>query len=142
MSTRNLLVVESPAKCKTIQKYLSKLEGSWVVLASYGHVRDLPRKPDAIDTEHDFQTTYQLSENKRMHVDRIVSEAKKADNIYLATDLDREGEAISWHVSEILKQRGAWKGKTVRRAVFSEITPKAVREAVENPRELSMDMVA
>ncbi|HTM28675.1 MAG TPA: DNA topoisomerase I [Rhodanobacter sp.] len=135
---KNLLIVESPAKAKTINKYLGD---DFYVLASYGHVRDLRPKEGAVDTEHDFAMDYQLIERNEKHVDAIAKAAKAAENIYLATDLDREGEAISWHVREILQERGLLKGKQVYRVVFSEITPKAIKAAVANPRGLSYDLV-
>jgi 5S rRNA maturation endonuclease (ribonuclease M5) len=135
---KNLLIVESPAKAKTINKYLGK---DFQVLASYGHVRDLKPKEGAVDTEHDFAMKYEVIERNEKHVDAIAKAAKLADDIYLATDLDREGEAISWHISEILKERGMTKGKQMHRVVFSEITPKAIKAAVAAPRELSHDMV-
>ncbi|MEO7073248.1 MAG: DNA topoisomerase I [Rhodanobacter sp.] len=135
---KNLLIVESPAKAKTINKYLGS---DFYVLASYGHVRDLKPKEGAVDTEHGFAMAYQLIERNEKHVDAIAKAAKAAQNIYLATDLDREGEAISWHISEILKERGLLEGKQVHRVVFSEITPKAIKAAVANPRGLSYDLV-
>ncbi|HET7299187.1 MAG TPA: DNA topoisomerase I [Oleiagrimonas sp.] len=135
---KNLLIVESPAKAKTINKYLGK---DFQVLASYGHVRDLRPKEGAVDTEHGFAMTYELIERNTRHVNDIAKAAKAADSIYLATDLDREGEAISWHVSEILKDKGLLDGKNVHRVVFSEITPRAIKAAVANPRELSLDLV-
>ncbi len=135
---KNLLIVESPAKSKTIEKYLGK---DYKVLASYGHIRDLLAKTGAIDTENNFEMTYVEVDRNKKHIDAIVREAKKADNIYLATDLDREGEAISWHVLEILKERNIIKDKNVYRVVFSEITKNAIKEAVANPRELSTDLV-
>ena len=135
---KNLLIVESPAKAKTINKYLGD---DFYVLASYGHVRDLKPKEGAVDTEHDFAMAYQLIERNEKHVDAIAKAAKVAQNIYLATDLDREGEAISWHVKEILQERGLLEGKQVYRVVFSEITPKAIKAAVANPRGLSYDLV-
>jgi DNA topoisomerase-1 len=135
---KNLLIVESPAKAKTINKYLGS---DFNVLASYGHVRDLKPKEGAVDTEHGFAMAYQLIERNEKHVDAIAKAAKAAQNIYLATDLDREGEAISWHISEILKERGLLEGKQVHRVVFSEITPKAIKAAVANPRGLSYDLV-
>ncbi|MGH8232937.1 MAG: DNA topoisomerase I [Rhodanobacteraceae bacterium] len=135
---KNLLIVESPAKAKTINKYLG---ADFKVLASYGHVRDLVPKEGAVDTEHDFAMDYALIEKNIRHVDDIAKAAKLADSIYLATDLDREGEAISWHISEILKERGLLKGKTTHRVVFSEITPRAIKEAVAHPRGLSHDLV-
>jgi len=135
---KNLLIVESPAKAKTINKYLGK---DFVVLASYGHVRDLRPKEGAVDPDHDFAMQYELIEKNEKHVDAIAKAAAKADALYLATDLDREGEAISWHIAEILKQRKLLDGKTVHRVVFSEITPHAIQEAVANPRQLSYDLV-
>jgi DNA topoisomerase-1 len=135
---KNLLIVESPAKAKTINKYLGK---DFQVLASYGHVRDLRPKEGAVDPEHGFAMAYEVIDRNEKHVDAIAKAAKLADDIYLATDLDREGEAISWHISEILKERGLTEGKTLHRVVFSEITPKAIKAAVAQPRELSLDMV-
>jgi len=135
---KNLLIVESPAKAKTINKYLGD---DFKVLASYGHVRDLVPKEGAVDPDHDFKMDYALIEKNVKHVDDIAKAAKVAESIYLATDLDREGEAISWHISEILKQRGLLKGKETHRVVFSEITPRAIKEAVAHPRKLSHDMV-
>jgi DNA topoisomerase I len=135
---KNLLIVESPAKAKTINKYLGK---DFQVLASYGHVRDLKPKEGAVDTEHGFTMAYEVIERNEKHVDAIAKAAKAADDIYLATDLDREGEAISWHISEILKERGLTEGKRMHRVVFSEITPKAIKAAVANPRQLSHDLV-
>ena len=135
---KNLLIVESPAKAKTINKYLGK---DFHVLASYGHVRDLKPKEGAVDPEHGFEMKYEVIERNEKHVDAIAKAAKLADDIYLATDLDREGEAISWHISEILKERGLDKGKRMHRVVFSEITPKAIKAAVAAPRQLSHDLV-
>ena len=135
---KNLLIVESPAKSKTIEKYLGK---DYKVLASYGHIRDLLPKTGAVDTENNFEMTYVEVDRNKKHIDAIVREAKKAETVYLATDLDREGEAISWHVLEILKARKALKDKKVYRVVFSEITESAIKAAVANPRELSTDLV-
>ncbi|KJV35286.1 DNA topoisomerase I [Luteibacter yeojuensis] len=135
---KNLLIVESPAKAKTINKYLG---ADFQVLASYGHVRDLRPKEGAVDPEHGFAMAYEVIDRNEKHVDAIAKAASKASAIYLATDLDREGEAISWHISEILKERGLLEGKNVQRVVFSEITPKAIKEAVANPRKLSHDLV-
>ncbi len=137
MST-NLVIVESPAKAKTIKKYLGK---EFEVLASYGHVRDLVPKEGAVDPKHHFAMKYQLVERNRKHVDAIARAMKKAKSLYLATDPDREGEAISWHLHELLKDLGALKGKDVQRVVFYEITKNAVREAMEHPRGLSVDLV-
>jgi DNA topoisomerase I len=135
---KNLLIVESPAKAKTINKYLGK---DFQVLASYGHVRDLVPKEGAVDPDRDFAMNYDLIEKNEKHVDAIVKAIKQADSLYLATDLDREGEAISWHIAEILRERNLLENKTVHRVVFSEITPKAIKEAVANPRPLSMELV-
>ena len=134
----NLVIVESPAKAKTIKKYLGK---DFEVLASYGHVRDLVPKEGAVDPEHDFQMKYQPIERNDKHVKAISSKLKNADALYLATDPDREGEAISWHLYELLKNRKYLKGKPVHRVVFNEITKKAVQDAIAHPRELSMDLV-
>ena len=135
---KNLLIVESPAKAKTINKYLG---ADFQVLASYGHVRDLVPKEGAVDPERGFAMDYALIEKNERHVDAIAKAAKAADTIYLATDLDREGEAISWHISEILRERGLLKDRDVHRVVFSEITPRAIKEAVAHPRKLSHDLV-
>jgi len=134
----NLVIVESPAKAKTIKKYLGK---DFEVLASYGHVRDLVPKEGAVDPKHDFAMKYQPVERNRKHVDAIARALKKAKALYLATDPDREGEAISWHLQELLKEQGALKGKDVQRVVFYEITKNAVREAMEHPRGISVDLV-
>ncbi len=135
---KNLLIVESPAKAKTINKYLGK---DFHVLASYGHVRDLVPKEGAVATDRGFAMNYEVIERNERHVDAIAKAAAKADALYLATDLDREGEAISWHIAEILKARGLLEGRELHRVVFSEITPRAIKEAVANPRALSMDLV-
>jgi len=134
----NLIVVESPAKAKTLKKYLGP---DFEVLASYGHVRDLLPKSGAVDTDHDFAMKYELIDRNIKHVEAIAKALKKADCLYLATDPDREGEAISWHLLEILKSKDLIQDKKVYRVAFYEITKKAVNEAVENPRELSMDLV-
>lgn len=136
--SKNLVIVESPAKCKTIEKYLGK---DFQVLASYGHVRDLIPKEGAVDPEHDFQMKYQLIERNQRHLQDIVKAVKKAETLYLATDPDREGEAISWHVYEHLNEKKALKDKQIRRVVFHEITKKAVTDAIDNPTELSTNLV-
>ena len=136
--SKNLVIVESPAKASTISKYLGK---DFDVLASYGHVRDLVPKEGAVDTEDGFAMKYQLIERNEKHVNAIIRALKKADALYLATDPDREGEAISWHLVELLKERNILKDKAVHRVVFHEITKHAVREAVENPRQISGDLV-
>src|ERR1700742_4069180 len=134
----NLVIVESPAKAKTIKKYLGK---EFEVLASYGHVRDLVPKEGAVDPKHHFAMKYQVVERNQKHVDAISRALKKAKALYLATDPDREGEAISWHLHELLKSQGELKGKDVKRVVFYEITKNSVREAMASPRELSIDLV-
>jgi DNA topoisomerase I len=134
----NLVIVESPAKAKTIKKYLGK---DFDVLASYGHVRDLVPKEGAVDTEHDYAMKYQVLEKNERHVEAIARTLKKSKALYLATDPDREGEAIAWHLKEILDARGDLKGKQVHRVVFYEITRNAIRAAVEEPRGLSLDLV-
>ncbi len=134
----NLVIVESPAKSKTIKKYLGK---EFEVLASYGHVRDLVPKEGAVDTANDFEMKYQVIEKNDRHVQAITKALAKADALYLATDPDREGEAISWHLYELLKKRKKLNNKAVYRVVFNEITKRAVQDAVANPRELSMDLV-
>ncbi len=130
-----LVIVESPSKSKTLKKYLG---ADYDILASYGHVRDLQPKTGAVDTEN-FTMKYQVIERNAKHVEAIVKAAKKADEVLLATDPDREGEAISWHISEILKER---KVKTpMKRVAFYEITESAVQDAVRNPREIASDLV-
>ena len=136
--TTNLVVVESPAKAGTIKRYLGK---DFEVLASYGHIRDLLPKKGAVDTENGFEMKYETIDKNNKHVAAIVKAMKKADALYLATDLDREGEAISWHLAEILKEKKLLKDKKVYRVVFSEITKGAIQAAIKAPRELSMDMV-
>jgi len=110
-------------------------------MASYGHVRDLIPKEGAVDTEHDFEMKYQMIDRNSRHVDAIVKAMKKSDALYLATDPDREGEAISWHLCELLKERRALKDKPVHRVVFNAITKRAVNEAIENPRDLSSQLI-
>ncbi len=136
--SKNLVIVESPAKCKTIEKYLGK---DFQVLASYGHVRDLVPKEGAVDPEHDFAMKYQVIERNLRHLQDISKAIKKAENLYLATDPDREGEAISWHVYEYLKEKKLLKDKPVHRVVFHEITKKAVSEAIAHPTELSTTLI-
>ncbi|MDN5864064.1 MAG: DNA topoisomerase I [Gammaproteobacteria bacterium] len=135
---KNLLIVESPAKARTINRYLGN---DFQVLASYGHVRDLRPKEGAVDPDHHFAMHYEPIQRNKKHVDAIARAAKSADNIYLATDRDREGEAISWHIHEILKKRGLVDGKSVHRVVFSEITRKAIQAAMADPHPLSQDLV-
>lgn len=134
----NLVIVESPAKAKTIKKYLGP---DFEVIASYGHVRDLVPKEGAVDTENGFAMKYQIIDRNEKHVQAIAKKLKEADALYLATDPDREGEAISWHLYELLKSRRQIGKRPVFRVVFNEITKRAVQEAVANPRELSYDLV-
>ena len=134
----NLLIVESPAKAKTLKKYLGK---DFEVLASYGHVRDLIPKSGAVDTEHGYAMKYETIARNSKHVDAIARAAADADTIFLAPDPDREGEAIAWHISELLKARRGLKNKTMRRVVFYEITQRAVKEAVAHPRDISVSLV-
>jgi DNA topoisomerase-1 len=136
--SKNLVIVESPAKAKTISKYLGK---DFEVLASYGHVRDLVPKEGAVDPDSSFAMKYQIIERNEKHVNAIVRALKKADALYLATDPDREGEAISWHLIELLKEKKALNDKPVHRVVFHEITEHAVQDAVDSPRDLSGDLV-
>ena len=136
--SKNLVIVESPAKAKTISKYLGK---DFDVLASYGHVRDLVPKEGAVDPNNGFAMKYQVIERNEKHVKAIIKALKKADALCLATDPDREGEAISWHLIELLKERKALDAKAVHRVIFHEITKQAVQDAVDNPRELSGDLV-
>ncbi|ANJ67670.1 DNA topoisomerase I [Halothiobacillus diazotrophicus] len=136
--SQTLVIVESPAKAKTIKKYLGP---GFEVLASYGHVRDLIPKDGAVDTAHDFAMQYTLIDKNVRHVDAIKKALKSADTLLLATDPDREGEAISWHLYELLNDANLLKNKTARRVVFYEITKKAVQEAVAHPRDLSGDLI-
>src|SRR5213075_2424450 len=134
----HLLIVESPSKAKTLKKYLGK---DFEILASYGHVRDLIPKTGAVDVDNDFDMKYEIIERNAKHVDTIAKAVKDAEHVLLATDPDREGEAIAWHLSEILKARKALKNKTLQRVVFYEITEGAVKDAVKNPRAISMELV-
>jgi len=134
----NLVIVESPAKAKTIKKYLGP---KFEVLASYGHVRDLVPKEGAVDPSRRFAMKYDVIERNERHVEAISRAVRKAKALYLATDPDREGEAISWHLRELLQDRGDLDGKEVHRVEFFEITRNAVRQAIESPRDLSLDLV-
>lgn len=135
---KNLLIVESPSKAKTLKKYLGS---DFEILASYGHVRDLVPKNGAVDPDNNFSMKYQLVSRNAKHLDAIVTAAKQAEYLYLATDPDREGEAISWHLQEILKSKRGLKNLHPQRVVFHEVTKKAVLEAVAHPRELSQTLV-
>lgn len=135
--SKSVLVVESPAKAKTINKYLGK---DFTVLATYGHVRQLVPKDGSVDTE-DFSLKYELVGRNSRHVNAIADALKSADNLYLATDPDREGEAISWHLLEILKNKKLLKDKHIARVVFNEVTKQAIIDAITNSRQVSMDLV-
>jgi len=134
----NVVVVESPAKAKTINKYLG---GDYEVMASYGHVRDLPAKDGSVDPEHDFSMLWEVDSRSDKRLKEIARAVKGADTLYLATDPDREGEAISWHVLNWLKDHKALNGTAVRRVVFHEITKDAVRDAIAHPRDIDMHLV-
>ena len=129
----NIVVVESPAKAKTINKYLGP---GYEVLASFGHVRDLPAKDGSVDPEHDFHMIWEVDAKAQKRLNDIARAVKGADKLILATDPDREGEAISWHVLEVLKEKHALKEQTVERVVFNAITKQAVPEAMKHPREI------
>ena len=134
----NLVIVESPAKAKTINKYLGE---SYIVLASYGHVRDLPSKNGSVDTDNNFNMTWEIDPGSKKPLKEIYDAAKDAKKIILATDPDREGEAIAWHVKNILDDKKLLKDKKVERVVFNEITKKAVQNGIDNPREINTELV-
>ncbi len=134
----NLVIVESPSKAKTIEKYLGR---DWRVVASVGHVRDLVPENGSVDVDHDFAMKWQIMPGKEKQMKLILDEVKKADAVYLASDPDREGEAISWHILDILNAKKALSGKKVYRVAFHEITKKAVNEAISNPREIDQNLV-
>src|SRR5579883_3488893 len=133
-----VVVVESPAKAKTINKYLGK---DYVVVASYGHVRDLPPKDGSVRPDEDFTMSWEVDSGSEKHIKAIAAALKKADRLCLATDPDREGEAISWHVLELLKERKALDKVDVKRVVFNEITKDAVLDAMSHPREVNRELV-
>ncbi|WP_211924115.1 type I DNA topoisomerase [Coxiella endosymbiont of Amblyomma nuttalli] len=135
---KSIIVVESPAKAKTIEKYLGK---GFKVMASYGHVRDLIPKAGAVDPNDHFKMHYQTIESNVRHIDAIAKTLKTCDTLYLATDPDREGEAIAWHIKQILKEKNTLKDKTFTRITFHQITKKAVQNAIIHPRDISMDLV-
>lgn len=136
--SKNLVIVESPAKAKTIKKYLG---ADFTVMASYGHVRDLVPKEGAVDPDHDFAMKYELIDKNERHVRAISKALSGTDALYLATDPDREGEAISWHLYELLRERKALKKTPVYRVIFHEITQRAIKEAIAHPRELSIALI-
>lgn len=136
--SKQLVIVESPAKAKTIKKYLGK---DYEVLASYGHVRDLLARKGSVDPDNNFKMTYAPIEKNLKHIESIAKALKKSDALLLATDPDREGEAISWHIFIEMQERGLIDGKEVKRIFFNEITKKAVQYAISHPREIAMDLV-
>ena len=131
---KNLIIVESPAKCKTIQKFLGK---DYALTASYGHIRDLPDRKLGVDVKKNYEPTYQNLKDKQKVIKEISSLAKKSESIFIATDPDREGEAIAWHIFHAAKLA---KTKT-HRIVFNEISEKAIKYAIENQRDLDMNLV-
>jgi DNA topoisomerase-1 len=133
-----IVVVESPAKAKTINKYLGP---GYEVLASFGHIRDLPAKDGSVDPDHNFKMIWEVDERAQKRINDIAKAVKSADSLILATDPDREGEAISWHVLEVLKEKKALKDQTIERVVFNAITKQAVTEAMRNPRQLDHALV-
>src|SRR5436853_4449508 len=134
----NIVVVESPAKAKTINKYLGR---GYEVLASFGHVRDLPPKDGSVDPEADFHMIWEVDGKSQKRLNDIARAVKGADKLILATDPDREGEAISWHVLEVLREQKALKKQTVERVVFNAITKQAVLEAMKHPRAIDGALV-
>src|SRR5262245_38254280 len=134
----NVVVVESPAKAKTINKYLGP---GYKVLASYGHIRDLPSKDGSVKPDEDFALSWEMDAKSSKHVRDIADALKDADKLILATDPDREGEAISWHVLEALKNRKVLKGKEVERVTFNAITKDSIKAAMAAPREIDMELV-
>ncbi len=134
----NLVIVESPAKAKTINKYLG---GNYTVLASYGHIRDLPSKNGSVDPEDKFKMIWEVDSFSKKYLKEITDAAKKSEKIILATDPDREGEAIAWHVREYLEEKKLLKDKKIERVVFNEITKKAVTNGIDNPRNIETNLV-
>lgn len=133
-----VVVVESPAKAKTINKYLGS---GYTVLASYGHIRDLPSKDGSVEPDNDFAMSWEVDAKAAKRIGDIVDAMKGADGVILATDPDREGEAISWHVLEVLQKKKAIKDKTVQRVTFNAITKASVLEAMAHPRDIDMELV-
>src|SRR4030088_746167 len=138
MEFMNVVVVESPAKAKTINKYLGR---DYKVVASYGHVRDLPAKDGSVRPDADFDMSWEVDGKAEKHMKAIAEALRGADKLFLATDPDREGEAISWHVREVLKARRALKDVDVKRVVFNEVTRNAVLDAFRHPREIDHELV-
>ena len=131
---KNLVIVESPAKAKTIEKFLGK---DFKVLSSYGHIRDLKKKDFSIDVNNDFEPSYEIPADKKALVSTLKTEAKEAETVWLASDEDREGEAIAWHLYEVLKL----KPENTKRIVFHEITKSAILKAIEQPRDIDLNLV-
>ena len=133
-----VVIVESPSKAKTINKYLGK---EFEVFASFGHIRDLPAKDGSVDPDNDFEMSWLVEPDSNKRLKDIEKALKNHDQLILATDPDREGEAISWHIQDELEKRGKLKGKDVQRVVFNEITKSAVKEAFQHPRDVDRDLV-
>jgi DNA topoisomerase I len=138
MSEKYLVVVESPAKAKTINKYLGQ---KYIVRASYGHVRDLIPRKGSVEVDNQFNMHYAPIDRNKKHFQELTKQLKLCDGLILATDPDREGEAIAWHVLSLLQEKNALKDKSVCRVVFNQITKKAIKSAIDNPREVAMDLV-
>ena len=134
----NLVIVESPAKAKTINKYLGK---DYLVLASYGHIRDLPSKNGSVDPDKNFSMLWEIDSFSKKYLKEITNAAEDSAKIILATDPDREGEAIAWHVKEVLEAKKLLKGKELERVVFNEITKSAILNAIKNPRDIELPLV-
>ena len=133
-----LVIVESPAKAQTINKYLGN---DYKVMASVGHIRDLPSKDGAVLPDENFKMSWEMHKDKEKVVKEIIGELKSAESLILATDPDREGEAISWHLQEILNSKKMIEDKPVERVVFNEITKKAVTSGIDNPRQIEPQLV-
>ncbi|MEG1904990.1 MAG: toprim domain-containing protein, partial [Bacteroidales bacterium] len=132
--SKNLVIVESPAKAKTIEKFLGK---DFTVKSSYGHIRDLKKKDFSIDIDHNYAPVYEIPADKQELVNDLKQEAAKAETVWLASDEDREGEAIAWHLYEVL----GLKPENTRRIVFHEITKNAILKAIDNPRDIDLNLV-
>ena len=133
-----MVIVESPAKAKTINKYLGK---NYLVLASYGHIRDLPSKNGSVDPENKFKMLWEVDSFSKKYLKEITDAAEDSDKIILATDPDREGEAIAWHVKEYLISKKILKDKVLERVVFNETTKNAILKAIDNPRQIEVPLV-
>src|SRR3989344_8579095 len=135
---KNLVIVESPTKARTLTQFLGK---DYIITASMGHMRDLPRGEFGVDVEHNFEPKYVIPKEKIKAVNNLAKIAAQADNLWLATDLDREGEAIAWNLLEVVKDKGKVKNPQYQRVVFHEITKEAINEAFEHPRKIDDDLV-